>query len=256
MKYIYSYYQTKSTIIQWYIATTLGILGNILVTVIFIEHIQPHNLVITLIIMVLIVMFTRLGIIYMPFHSLRRLIIDDYMEFPKHYEKYIDETKINDPILKMEVMSSYLNNLITEYGRAIRYCIFKDSLIKVLSETKYITIKDIFIPSEYNPSLEIIFTTNFYALIDPDNQEKIKNEFTRLNGAIFNAKQISGIYAFELDEQEWIKNGNKFINNISGIDFDKIVKYSIEEIKNSTKFSFRKDVKKRLKNKIYKQINQ
>ncbi|GAJ23482.1 unnamed protein product [marine sediment metagenome] len=87
MEHVEKFFQTKATIMQWYIATIIGILGNIFVAIIFTESIQLYNARITVIILLLLIIITRIGIEYMPSYSLRYTIIGDYKEFPKGYER-------------------------------------------------------------------------------------------------------------------------------------------------------------------------
>jgi len=263
IEHVDKFFQSKSTIMLWYMAIIIGILGNLFATIIFIESIQLRNVLFSLIFIAIIIIMTFIGIQYMPKYSLRYTIVGDYLDFPEGYEQYINIEEINNPIMKIHISMNFMHDIVRNYGIFIRRCIIKDTLTHTLKKVKYIKVDKIGILSEYLPSFDILFSTNLYALLRPRNQEEIFNEFMAVNGAILNAKMNSGVYAFELSENAWQKNGAFFLNEIAHIERDLYNKSNFielnnqiaAEIKNSTKSAFRRDLIRISRKRVESSIN-
>lgn len=234
INYFNSFIQTKSTIMLFFFSALIGITGNLFITVFLSEGLSIYNLKFSLALFFFIIILVRVAIMYSPQHSMDYIIQGEYEEFPKGYESFIDLEKIG-PIMKFYIDADYFPNLITKYSIFVRSFRLKDTLVNTLKKTKFIKIKQISKLSDYYPSFSISFTTNFYAMLRPGNEDEIRSEFMSLNGAITTGIIGSGVMAFELDEGEWKKYGAQFLNEISHIDLDEALNQLTDEIKSACK---------------------
>ena len=236
-RYFNNFIQIKSTIMLFFFSALIGIMGNLVITVLYSKELIIYNPELSFVLFLFIIILVRVAIMYSPEYSMDHIIQGEYEEFPRNkgYESFIDPEKIEDPFMKTYLDPDYFPNLITKYSIFIRACHLKDAIVNALKKTKFVKIKKISQRLDHYPFFSISFTTNLYAVLGPRNKDEIWSEFMSLNGAVNIGTIGSGVMAFELDEGEWKKYGAQFLNEISHLNLDEALNQLTDEIKSACK---------------------
>ncbi len=244
-----SWIQVKATIMMFIIAVIIGIVGNFYVSLTLDTSLNYVNTRTTWILFFSILLLTYIGALYAPTYSKRYYLNCDYDAFPSGYEHHIDVDKLRYAFMKLDVHLNGLDDIITNYSIFIRCCLMKDALVSTLSNLKYLRVKQIRRLSPLFPSYDLQISTNLFALLEPGNAEKISREFIEVNGAVLNAQMNAGVYAIELDHDEWEKRGTWHINELLHLSnsFDRLHQMNESYIMKSTNLAFCRYVMRRLR---------
>ncbi len=234
VKFVDDQIRSRFIFITWILTAIIGVLGNLLITTIFSEpRFSNFRNFIAFEGLLILILLIIIGLSFIHPISFRVDFIPDYVDFPKGYGQYIDYDSLSSPYARIKIQFDFIDEVVINFGRLIRLMIFRDYINKVIEETKYIKIENIAQAGAFLPNLYLTLSTTWLARFTPINREIIINEFMRFTGSLTNCRITCNVLAFETSSEEWIQKGPKFLDTVSGWDFESGIIQILNQIQRS-----------------------
>jgi hypothetical protein len=223
--------EKQKTAIGWILAATIGVLGNLAVTLGFGPLNFSGNLAAMLIVLVTLTMLVFAYFLFLQKVSIVLKFIGPNVGFPSGYEKYV--TQANPNLHSSTTLQpSDLGEVTTGFGSLVRTAMLKRYLNPILDKATGIRISDI---RNVRSNLSYYFiefsTKNIRIWADPHGKEKIQKELRDILDGLLQARQMCSVYGFELDSKEWTERGPKFIDIVSTWKMDEVQSAIIDQMR-------------------------
>jgi hypothetical protein len=226
------FYEKQKTAIGWILAATIGVLGNLAVTLGFGPFSLGGNLAAMLVVLVILLSLVFVYFFFLQKVSIILKFIGPNVNFPLGYEKYFDQAENSNPHSSTILESGNLGEVTTSFGSLVRTALLKRYLNPILDKATGIKISDI---RDVRSNLSFYFiefsTKNIRIWADPHGKERIEKELKDIVDAMLKARQMCSAYGFELDPQEWNQRGPRFIDIVSAWKMDEAQSAIIEQMR-------------------------
>ena len=224
--------EKQKTAIGWILAATIGVLGNLAVTLGFGPLSFSGNIAAMLAVLVVLSMLVFIYFLFLQKVSIELKFIGPNVSFPSGYEKYVNHAENSNLHSSTVLQYSDLSEVTTGFGSLIRTALLKRYLNPILDKATGIRISDI---RNVRSNLSFYFiefsTKNIRIWADPHGKEKIQKELRDILDGLLQARQMCSVYGFELDPQEWAERGPKFIDVISTWKMDEVQSAIIDQMR-------------------------
>jgi hypothetical protein len=224
--------EKQKTAIGWILAATIGVLGNLAVTIGFSPPNFSFNIGAMLVVLVVVSMLVFVYFLFLQKVSIVLKFIGPNVTFPSGYEKYVAQSEKPNAYSSKTLETGNLGEITTSFGSLVRTALLKRHLNPILHRTSGIRVSDI---REVGTGLSYYFiefsTKNIRIWGDPHGKEKIQKDLKDVVDAMLKARQMCSAYGFELDSHEWTERGPRFVEIVSAWKIDEVQSAIIDQMR-------------------------
>jgi flagellar basal body-associated protein FliL len=221
--FVQQFSEKQKTSIGWILAATVGVLGNLAVTLGFGPLTSNGNLAAMFLVLLIILILVFAYFLFLQKVSTIFRFIGPYVSFPSGYEQHIQQNKCVNPYSQIILQFNNLSEATTNFGTLVRTALLKKYLKPILDKSSSIKISDI---RDVGGNLGFYFIEislkNIWIWLNPHGKENTQRELRNIVDTLLQARITCSVYSFEVEPQEWIRRGPKFVDTVSTWKMDEL----------------------------------
>jgi len=221
--------QRQRTIASWLLAVALGIIGNLVVSLLFSPLVFDFSLwsntrwFFLIIGLISIVILICAIFLYYPTNLYYRDVLIAPAKFPSSFEQVINALDKSKLSALAQVSATYefaLREKTVDFVHLVNLAIIRDDLESV--NMQVLKVCDLTPISEF-PIFTIIFGfRNKFSFWNPKTKDKLRADFQGIISALTYIKMKIGVRSIDLNENSWKERGHIFLNEITKWDMKEL----------------------------------
>jgi len=229
---VHQFSEKQKTAIGWILAATIGVLGNLAVSIGFSPLNLSGNVGAMLVVLAGLSLLVFVYFLFLQKVSVVLKFIGPNVSFPAGYEKYVIQSEKQNTSSSGILEFGTLGEITTSFGSLVRTALLKRNLNPILDKANGIRLSDV---RDVSTGLSYYFlefsTKNIRIWADPHGKEKIQSDLKDVVDAMLKTRQMCSVYGFELDSHEWTERGPRFVEVVSAWKLDEVQSAIIDQMR-------------------------